>query len=220
MKARIDNVVSVSENILVDRAQRKIYLFKPILLVEDQIAIRFASVLESIGVRYSIVAGYVAILFGRSRRSDDIDFIAEDMGEEEFIELCRHLRNAEFKLMQGEISSSNSLKKTYRDYLKQGYSVRFMYKDIILPNIEFKLATTKYHVYSIEHAYEVVLNNKFKIKIAPIELQIAYKLYLGSDKDISDAIFLYELFKPAINHEELREWSKKLNIDTSILTKR
>jgi len=28
-------------------------------------------------MRYVVVAGYVAILFGRARRSDDVDFIVE-----------------------------------------------------------------------------------------------------------------------------------------------
>ncbi len=216
----MNGFVFVSENIGVDRVGRRIYLSKTMLLVEDRIAVRFATVLESVGVGYGIVAGYVAILFGRSRRSDDIDFIAEDVGEEAFIGLCKHLRNAGFGLMQGDISSEDSLRRVYRDYLRQGYGVRFMYKDVILPNIEFKLASTEYHTYSIKQAYEVILNNRFKLRIAPMELQIAYKLYLGSSKDVGDAVFLYELFKPVINHEKLKEWCRKLGVDAGILTKR
>ena len=34
---------------------------------------------------------------------------------------------------------------------------------------------------------------KEKINISPIELQIAYKIYLGSDKDYEDARYLYLL---------------------------
>jgi len=40
---------------------------------------------------------------------------------------------------------------------------------------------------------EVTLNSH-RLFISPLELQIAFKLYLGSEKDIEDARFLYSLF--------------------------
>ncbi len=48
-------------------------------------------------------------------------------------------------------------------------------------------------------------------------MQIAYKLYLGTDKDVGDAIFLYNIFRDAINHGELLEWCNKLRADCSLL---
>jgi len=78
-----------------------------------------------------------------------------------------------------------------------------MYKDIIVPIIEFKPASTKHHVYSVKHSLEAVLNDKFKLRIAPLELQIAYMLRLGPGKDVGNAVFLYELFKPVINRKNL-----------------
>jgi len=71
-----------------------------------------------------------------------------------------------------------------------------MYDNEIILNIEFKLARNALQRYSIEHAYRVVINDVHTVRIAPLELQIAYKVYLGPDKDLSDAIFIYELFKP------------------------
>jgi len=211
------SAIQLNESILVDTGSRRIYLSKPVLTAEDEIASSFASVLEELGIRYSIVAGYIAIMFGRSRRSDDIDFIAYGVGEEKFIELCRRLGGAGFELMQGDISSEESLRRIYREYLGQGYSVRFMYRGTILPNIEFKLARTRYQIYSIENCYEVVLNNSFRLRIAPIELQIAYKLRLGSEKDMGDAAFLYSLFKQVINGEELKMWCEELGVNIKLL---
>ncbi len=37
---------------------------------------------------------YIVILFGRARRSDDVDFILEDSGEDRFVKLCTRAREA------------------------------------------------------------------------------------------------------------------------------
>ncbi len=38
--------------------------------------------LNELSARYSVIAGYVAILFGGARRSDDIDFITYPLAED------------------------------------------------------------------------------------------------------------------------------------------
>jgi len=97
---------------------KTIYFNKPVLSPEDELALKFSSVLEKLGIRYVIVAGYIAVLFGRNRRTDDVDFIVEELSEEKFIELCRELGDMEFELMQGNIRDSKSLRYIYnRDFL-------------------------------------------------------------------------------------------------------
>jgi len=49
---------------------------------------------------------------------------------------------------------------------------------------------------------EVVLNRR-RLSIGPMELQIAYKVWLGSDKDKEDARHLYRLFGEHLSREEL-----------------
>ena len=95
-----------------------------------------------------------------------------------------------------------------------------MYKDMILPNIEVKFAKSSIHQYALTHSIKVIVNRRFIIKVSPLELQIAYKLYLGSEKDIGDAVFLYDLFRELINNEELRRWCKKFRVECSILEER
>jgi len=48
--------------------------------------------------------------------------------------------------------------------------------------------------------------------VSPLELQIAYKLWLGSDKDFEDAVFLYVFAKSKgiLNQEELEAWARRL----------
>ncbi|MEB3806403.1 MAG: hypothetical protein GSR73_02680 [Desulfurococcales archaeon] len=92
-----------------------------------------------------------------------------------------------------------------------------MYGGMILPNIEAKIAKTGVHRYAIANHVKVIVNDEHTLRISPIELQIAYKLYLGTDKDVGDAIFLYNIFRDAINHGELLEWCNKLRADCSLL---
>jgi len=89
--------------LVFDRGSRRIRLMKTLLpdLPEDDIAFRFAGVLDEVGIRYAVVARYVAILFGRARRSDDVDFIVERIDEGRFVELCRKALERGFTLMRG-----------------------------------------------------------------------------------------------------------------------
>ena len=200
-----------------DRARRLIRLARRALLPEDGIALSFAGVLERSGVNYVVVAGYVAILFGRGRRSDDVDFIVEDIDEDRFVGLCRAARAAGFRLMQGNVEDEGSVRIAYRRYLAEGYGVRFMYGDVALPNVEVKLARTEAHRYALANAVRVVMNDGPSIRISPLELQVAYKLYLGTEKDVGDAVFLYTLFRDFIDDEELKRWCRRLGVDCRIL---
>ncbi|MEB3755969.1 MAG: hypothetical protein GSR79_03825 [Desulfurococcales archaeon] len=209
--------IRLGEGLVFDRSRNIIFLSKQQLLPEDRVALGFAKVLEDTSIDYVLVAGYTAILFGRGRRSDDIDFILNRIGEHSFMRLCEKAQETGFTVMQGDISSEEAVKTLYYRYLAQGYSIRFMYKDMILPNVEAKLASTNLHRYALTHSVTVVINNESKIRISPLELQITYKLYLGSDKDIGDAVFLYTLFKEAINNDELDLWCKKLKVNCNVL---
>jgi len=79
---------AIGNSLIVDKKEGVILFSKPRLAPEDIVALNFAKALEDAGIDYVVVAGYVAILFGRARRSDDVVFILEDPGEEGFIGLC------------------------------------------------------------------------------------------------------------------------------------
>jgi len=53
--------------------------------------------------------------------------------------------------------------------------------------------------------------NELEIYISPIELQIAHKLFLSSEKDIEDAEYLYILFRENLKNEILQYFLKELN---------
>ena len=210
-------LVRIAPNILFDTRGRIIYLMKDVLVPEDILATRFSKVLDDHGLDYAVVAGYVAILFGRARRSDDVDFLIMPLTEKEFVDICKEAADEGFNLIQGDIQSEKSIRRVFRDYLSQGYGVRLMYDDQILPNIELKVATTTTQKYAIANAYKVIINNMYSTRVSPLELQIAYKLYLGSDKDVSDAVFLYTLFEKVLDHGELSRWCSAFSVNCRIL---
>jgi len=49
--------------------------------------------------------------------------------------------------------------------------------------------------------------------IAPLELQIPFKLLLGTQKDIEDAVYLYQIFKSKIDIPLMERFEKLLKID-------
>jgi hypothetical protein len=207
----------IGENIEIDLLKRIIKIHKETKSTEDELVLGFSDVLEKAKVSYVVVAGYVAILFGRARRSDDVDFIAEHVNIEKFLEVCRIAKEHEFILMQGNIDDEASIRSTYENYLNKGFGIRFMLKDTIVPNIEFKFSSTRFDDHSLKNSYKVFIDSLGPTHISPIELQIAYKLALGSEKDVGDAIFLYTLLRPIIKEEVLEYWARELHMNLKLL---
>ena len=57
-----------------------------------------------------------------------------------------------------------------------------------------------------------LLNKKYNFFISPIEVEIPYKLYLGSEKDIEDALYLWEMFKNYVDKKRFQKFLKKLDV--------
>jgi hypothetical protein len=51
------------------------------------------------------------------------------------------------------------------------------------------------------------------IPIGPLELQVAYKLYLGTQKDVEDAVHLYTLFEETLSASRLETWVTRLGVE-------
>ena len=96
--------------------------------------------------------------------------------------------------------------------LCQKMAVRVARGGEIIPNAKIKFSKDSIHAEALRNRLRVLFNDK-TLYISPIELQIAYKLYLGSDKDYEDALFLYELFKEVIDGKRVKEYAKKLKVE-------
>jgi len=171
----------------------------------DKFVIDFVELLRRMKIRYVIVSGYVAILFGRTRGTEDVDFFIEDASQNSFDKLMKELDKRNLWIVN---TSSTSM--AY-EMLKEGDSIRIAKKNDVVPNMEIKIAKTKDDKEQLENPVKVVING-FELPISPIESQIAYKFWLGSEKDIEDAVYLYELFKEKLDKGSIIKKCKELNV--------
>lgn len=172
----------------------------------DNFVMEFTRILDKMNIRYVLISGYVAILFGRSRSSEDIDIIVEALDFEGFSKLWQEVQK------NLECIITDSVKDAYNEYLTTGHSIRFARKGTFMPNIEMKFPKSELDSWTIKERKVVVLN-RYKMFISPMELQVAYKLFLGSEKDIEDAKHLYKIFKEHMDKRLLYAFNRKLRVE-------
>ena len=179
--------------------------FKKELNELDKLALYFSAILEKVNIKNVFVSGYISILFGRSRSSEDIDIIIETIDFNKFSKLWNEL-SKDFECL----NTSNE-KEAFNHYLNNKHSLRFARKDNFEPNMEIKFPKLLLDELALKERIKVNLNDS-SLFISPIEQQISFKLYLGSEKDIEDAKHLYNLFKGRIDQEILNEFNRKLKV--------
>ncbi len=170
----------------------------------DQFVIRFAEILSHCS-DYVIVSGYVSIIFGRSRGTEDIDILIPWMEKETFALLFSRLEKEGYYFLNPEDRSG------LYEMLVGRMGIRAARKETIIPNIEIKFAKDDYDRYALDHRTAVEFSGN-RLFISPLELQIAYKLHLGSDKDIEDAVYLWDIFKENLDAPLLRKFMQSLRV--------
>lgn len=178
----------------------------------DYLAIDFIKLLEKHHVNYVIVSGYIAIVFGRSRNTEDVDIIVEKPSQTTFNVLWKDI------IKKYECVNTSDPNEAYTEYLSQGCGIRFSQKGTIIPNIEFKCVHGDDDDISITQARLLVLNSN-PLRISPLEMQIAYKMYLGSDKDFEDAKFLFDLLNEHLDKAKLNSFLAAFKIKTTLVKK-
>lgn len=176
----------------------------------DTFTIKFCNILNKLDIDYVLVSGYVSILFGRSRSSEDIDLIMGKMGLDSFTELFRCL-SEDF-----ECITPGKPKELFEEYLTNGLAIRLSLKGTYIPNMEVKFPKSELDSWVLSNKKKVMLNES-TLFISCIELQVAFKLFLGSEKDIEDALHLFHVFKDSLDMELLQAFNRKLNIGRKIL---
>ncbi len=182
------------------------------LTLLDRLVIDFVTTLNT---KYVLVSGYVAILFGRSRNTEDVDLFIEAQEYDKFHKLYGSITKS------GKYYCINALDshEAYGILTDDKSSVRFAEKGMMEPNFEIKFPQNEFNVYSLEHAINVRLDKKYSIPIGPMELQLAYKLYLGSEKDQMDAAHLYRIFKGHLDMKKLSSFLSRLDINDADVKK-
>ena len=180
-------------------------IFNRELSLLDSFVLNFTEHLAANNIKYVIISGYVAILFGRSRISEDVDILIEHISFEKFQEFWSGIE-------QGyECLNTGNSYEAYNDYLENHHAIRIAKKGRFIPNIELKFVKNDLDRYSLEHRKHVKIAVR-SLYLSPLELQIPYKLFLGSEKDIEDARFLFKLFKDNLDIVLLKMFLTKLKV--------
>lgn len=171
----------------------------------DKLAIEFTAVLDDLGIQHVYVAGYVAILTGRSRATEDIDVLLERLDESRTRRLIDRLK------AEGMWGPAMPLDDAH-EMLAGGDNIWVAPDDQVIPHVEAKFVRDQADRASLENAITAHIAEA-EIPVGPLELQIAYKLYLGSRKDFEDAVHLYTLFEESLRTGELERWVGKLGVE-------
>ena len=155
--------------------------------------------------RYVIISGYVAILFGRARGTEDIDLYIDYMDRDTFMSFSKDLLEQGFYFLNSDDTSE------IYSMLCDRLAVRIAKAGRIIPNIEMKFKRDDFDRYAMAMARTVRFDD-IRFCISPIELQIPYKLYLASDKDIEDAVYLWVLFRDMLDGDLMRSFMERLRV--------
>ena len=170
----------------------------------DELATEFSRILGRFDINHVYIAGYVSILAGRARSTEDVDVLIEQIDEETADELAETLDT------KGFWGPAMPLTSIY-EMLDNGDNIWVAPTDQVAPHLEVKFARDEFDRASLENAITARISGK-TIPIGPLELQIAYKLYRGAQKDVEDAVHLYTLFEESLSMSRLEEWVTRLDV--------
>ena len=119
----------------------------------DKFTIDFIKILEK-HTKYVIVSGYVAILLGRARASEDVDIIIPRIDFLTFKSLYDDLKKNDFYCLNAEEE------KTVYSYLEDNLAVRFAKIDTMIPNIEMKWTKNEFDKIALEKTIDVRIKNE------------------------------------------------------------
>lgn len=168
----------------------------------DDLAVRFTRILDDLGIDHVYVSGYVAVLTGRSRSTEDIDVLIERVDPATVDDLADRL---EAEGMWGPAMPLDSMAEMLED------NVWVAHDGEMVPRIEAKFVDDEFDRASLENAITARIDG-FEVPVGPLELQIAYKLWMRADKDFEDAAHLYGLFEESLRTDRLEEWVERLDV--------
>lgn len=176
----------------------------------DKDVLEFTEILDACDVNYVIVSGYVAILTGRSRSTEDIDIILESLSETETEQLVTKLKNHGYWGMAMPLDEMYSM-------LSEGSRIRIAEDGEMYPNFETWFVSNDVEREALSNPLTVTFDQG-EVEISPLELQIAYKLRLAqasdslNGKDFEDALHLYLTFEERFNTEQLEAYVNELGV--------
>lgn len=181
------------DGLIVDRAPNDL----------DHLAIMFSGILRDLEIAHVFVSGYVAILTGRSRATEDIDVLIERIDANTIEKLVGRL---EGEGLWGPAMPLSRMKAMLED------NIWIAREDKMVPHLKVKYVTDRFDRASLQNRIPAQIAGT-EVPTGPLELQIPYKLWMGSKTDIEDAVHLYVLFEESLSMVELEQWISELGVE-------
>ncbi|MEK6935891.1 MAG: hypothetical protein AABW67_03820 [Nanoarchaeota archaeon] len=164
----------------------------------DKFVFSFIKILEKY-TDYVIISGYVSILLGRTRVTEDVDIFIKELSFEKFSQLYDELKQKGFWCINAE-----EPEEIY-DYLKSKLGVRFSKENESIPNFEVKFPKREVDREAFQD-FIIVKLKEGNLKISSLERHIAFKrYYLKTDKDNEDAKHVEDIFKGKIDYDKINK---------------
>ncbi|MBS3175989.1 hypothetical protein J4457_02015 [Candidatus Woesearchaeota archaeon] len=164
----------------------------------DKLVLRFISILKKHS-NYVIVSGYISILLGRTRATEDVDLFIKPLSKEQVKTLYEDLEKAGFWCL-----NTDTAVEMY-DYLHENTTIRFALQGQVIPNFEVKFAQKGLSKKAFEDCI-TVKTKEGNLIISSLERQIAFKkYYLKSEKDLEDARHIEKYFKENIDFKKIEK---------------
>jgi len=164
----------------------------------DKLVIRFLDILKKY-TDYVIISGYVSIILGRTRATEDVDLFIKKMDYETFLKFYEELIKEGFWCINAENP------KDIFSFLENKMAVRFSLENTSAPNFELKFPKRQVDLDTFDDFLTIIMPEN-KIKISSLERQIAFKrFYLKSYKDKEDALHLEETFRGQIDYDKVNK---------------
>ncbi len=145
------------------------------------------------------------MLLGRSRVSEDVDFLVQSVSFEEFIHFHVDMKKKGFYCLNAESAGD------VHSYLRESLAVRFARVGTVIPNIIIKFVKNDVDFMTLRNRATVFLGGQRELYISPLEMRIAYKeVMLGSPKDVEDALHLRKIADVFIQDEEIGNYKVML----------
>src|SRR3989338_4657018 len=164
----------------------------------DRFTLDFIRIIEK-HVKYVVISGFVAILFGRSRGTEDIDMFIHKLDRNKFNFLYEDLATHGYECITASEDDAY-------DNLTDNIPIRFSRRNNFIPNIEVKFAKMPLDIQSLNENLKVITSYG-EVRVSHIEQQIAFKeVCLKSDKDIEDALHLRYVFKEKLDERKIKHF--------------
>lgn len=172
----------------------------------DKFVFKFLSILKKFS-DYVVVSGYIPILFGRSRGTEDVDLIVPKLSKEKFEKLFENLKKENFWCINTDkVDEALGI-------LTDKVSIRFAIAKELAPNIELRFSKNKLTELALKDSLKVLIQNR-EIIVSSIELQIVYKEEISKgekdenvgNKDMEDALYLRKLFDGKLDDSKIEKY--------------